>query len=163
MNIVVLGMHRSGTSCITNLLNKMGCYFGPDSQHTVISKENSKGFWERRDMRVLCDYLLQSQGCDWWNVADFDFDKIEPAVMQEADRLFSLALDDLRNHRNWVLKEPRLCLLWPFIERHVQDIVYVVSYRNPLSVANSLKNGTTFLSITRFCFGNITRYLPWNP
>ena len=144
MNIVVLGMHRSGTSCITNLLNKMGCYFGPDSQHTVISKENSKGFWERRDMRVLCDYLLQSQGCDWWNVADFDFDKIEPAVMQEADRLFSLALDDLRNHRNWVLKEPRLCLLWPFIERHVQDVVYVVSYRNPLSVANSLKKRNNF-------------------
>ena len=30
MQIIVLGMHRSGTSLVTRLINMMGAYFGPE-------------------------------------------------------------------------------------------------------------------------------------
>lgn len=143
MNLIVLGMHRSGTSCLTRLLVEMGAYFGPESQHTSFSPENPKGFWERLDMRIICDYLLQSQGCDWWKVANFNYESTPSAIMREADRLFNTTLDDLNTQSSWILKEPRLCLLWPFLERSVKNPIYILAHRDPSSVARSLlkRNG----------------------
>ena len=51
MQLLVLGMHRSGTSTVTRLLNLAGAYFGTDDDATETNQENPKGFWERRDIR----------------------------------------------------------------------------------------------------------------
>jgi hypothetical protein len=32
MQIIVLGMHRAGTSAVTRLINLMGAYLGPEEQ-----------------------------------------------------------------------------------------------------------------------------------
>ena len=69
MQFVVLGMHRSGTSMMTRLLNLSGAYFGKDKESTGANLENPKGFWERRDVRNLNDYILHSLGCDWDRVS----------------------------------------------------------------------------------------------
>ena len=55
MQLIVLGMHRSGTSVLARLLNLMGAYFGPEGSSTGANEENHKGFWERRDVRNLND------------------------------------------------------------------------------------------------------------
>jgi len=65
MQLIVLGMHRSGTSSVTRLLNLAGAYFGPEGIATAPNEENPKGFWERRDVRSVCDTLLSSGGFDW--------------------------------------------------------------------------------------------------
>lgn len=49
MQLMVLGMHRSGTSVLTRVLNMMGAYFGPEGIIAATNDENPKGFWERRD------------------------------------------------------------------------------------------------------------------
>ena len=71
MQLIVLGMHRSGTSSVTRLLNLAGAYFGPEGIATDPNAENPKGFWERRDVRAVCDGLLHGGGYDWWRIADF--------------------------------------------------------------------------------------------
>ncbi len=71
MQLLVLGMHRSGTSSVTRLLNLAGTYFGPEGIATDPNDENPKGFWERRDVRAVCDGLLQSGGYNWWKIATF--------------------------------------------------------------------------------------------
>ena len=48
MQLIVLGMHRSGTSLVARMLNLMGVYFGPEGIGTNANEENPKGFWERR-------------------------------------------------------------------------------------------------------------------
>ena len=65
MQILVVGMHRSGTSAVARLLNMMGAYFGPEDVDIGAGEENPKGFWERREVRKLCDDLLHSAGADW--------------------------------------------------------------------------------------------------
>ena len=55
MQLIVLGMHRSGTSSVTRLLNLAGAYFGAEGIATETNDENPKGFWERRDARAVCD------------------------------------------------------------------------------------------------------------
>ena len=56
--IVVLGMHRSGTSSVTGLLERCGVWLGRESEMTGASSQNPKGFFERRDLRNICDALL---------------------------------------------------------------------------------------------------------
>jgi len=77
MQLVVLGMHRSGTSALTRLLNMMGAYFGSDDISTGSNTENPKGFWERRDIRQINEYIFDKLDCDWDRVT---FDLVTPAA-----------------------------------------------------------------------------------
>ena len=43
MQILVLGMHRSGTSMVARLLNMMGAIFAPEGVSTGANQENPKG------------------------------------------------------------------------------------------------------------------------
>lgn len=143
--LIVLGMHRSGTSCITNLLRNMGAYFGADSISTGQNQENPKGFWERRDMRQITDKLLFSIDADWCKVENFDIDRIPKSVERSAILDFNHILEDLNQNSAWVLKEPRLCLLLPLLREQLSNPIAVCVYREPIEVALSLqkRNGFT--------------------
>ena len=71
MQILVLGMHRSGTSMVARLLNLMGAYFAPEGVSLGANQENPKGFWERRDLCALNEMVLQSSGADWHRLSGF--------------------------------------------------------------------------------------------
>ena len=62
MQVFILGMHRSGTSALARVLNLMGLYFGGERVSTGRNRENRKGFWERRDVRLLNDTILFNAG-----------------------------------------------------------------------------------------------------
>ncbi len=142
--IIVLGMHRSGTSVVTRTLNQMGAYCGPRSIFLAPNEENPKGFWERKDVRKLCDYLLNSVGADWWKIANFTVDKIAEAARTQAAEEFDRILATLKSRRPWVVKEPRLCLVFPVLRQQLDSPVCVLVFRNPLEVALSLKTRNGF-------------------
>ena len=138
MQLIVLGMHRSGTSSVTRLLNMAGAYFGPEGIATDANDENPKGFWERRDVRQVCDGLLHGGEFDWWRVAGFDVDCIPDPVRQEESEAFSQIVYQLDAHRPWVMKEPRLCLLLPLLRPLLEAPVFIHVVREPLEIAESL-------------------------
>jgi glycosyltransferase involved in cell wall biosynthesis len=138
MQLVVLGMHRSGTSGVTRLLNLSGAYFGPPDSSTEANDENPKGFWERRDVRNVCDGLLQGAGFDWYRLDGFDVAAIPDPVRTSQLDAFATILTDLNEHRPWVVKEPRLCLLLPVLEPLLDDLVCVHVSRDPIEVARSV-------------------------
>jgi glycosyltransferase involved in cell wall biosynthesis len=138
MSLLVLGMHRSGTSAVTRLLNLAGAYFGPEAIATEPNEENPKGFWERRDVRAICDGLLQESGFDWWKLTGFSPDAIPDDVRTRWTDAFAEVVSDLDAHRPWVLKEPRLCLLAPVLLAQVTAPVAVHVVREPLEVARSM-------------------------
>src|SRR6476660_9589391 len=144
MQLLVLGMHRSGTSSVTRLLNLAGAYFGPEGIATDPNAENPKGFWERRDVRAVCDGLLHSGGFDWWRISDFD-----PARIPEEER--AARVEEFRNivfnldaHRPWVMKEPRLCLLLPLLRPVLEAPVCIHVTREPIEIAESLERRNGF-------------------
>src|SRR6516225_2492198 len=61
--VMVLGMHRSGTSALSRMLNLLGC----DLPKTLMgpSKGNEAGHWESRAIADFNDRLLESAGSDW--------------------------------------------------------------------------------------------------
>ena len=138
MQLIVLGMHRAGTSSVTRLLNLAGAYFGPEGIATETNEENPKGFWERRDVRAVCDGLLFGGDFDWWRVADFDIDRIPESVREEQTEAFRQIVGQLDANRPWVIKEPRLCLLLPLLRPVLEAPVYVHVTREPLEIAESL-------------------------
>ncbi len=143
MQLVVLGMHRSGTSGVTRLLNLAGAWFGPDGIATDANEENPRGFWERRDVREVCDGLLHSGGFDWWKLSGFHPDAIPAAGRQRWLLRFEEILAELEQHRPWVVKEPRLCVLFPLVRPLLDAPVCVHVTREPLEVAESVhrRNG----------------------
>ena len=139
MQIVVLGMHRSGTSVVARLLNLMGAYFGAENTSTGASEENEKGFWERIDVRSLNDSILHNANCDWDRIADFNTESIAPVFLDAYQRSAAEIILNLDAHRPWFIKEPRLCVLFP-VWRHVLEMPFCVHViRNPVEVAQSLK------------------------
>lgn len=137
--LVVLGMHRSGTSALAGALGHCGAWLGTSEELTEPSVENPKGFWERRDLRALCDELLVAAGADWWRVSNFETEAIPHAARMGALTRFRKIIGELDAHGTWAIKEPRLCLLLPVLRAHLTGAVCVHVYRNPLEVAQSLR------------------------
>jgi hypothetical protein len=139
MQLIVLGMHRSGTSVLSRMLNLMGAYFGPEGSSTGANTENPKGFWERRDIRALNDLVLLGSGCDWNRLADFDVSKVPADVRTEFDTRARRLLLEIDGHRPWFIKEPRLCVLMPLWRPLLEVPVALHILRNPVEVAASLQ------------------------
>lgn len=139
MQLVVLGMHRSGTSVLANVLNLMGAYFGPEGASTGANEENPRGFWERRDVRNLNDLVLHSVGCDWDRIAGFRLKTLPRTTQASFESGAMKLLHEMDAHKPWVLKEPRLCLLFPLWARYFETPICIHICRNPLEVAKSLQ------------------------
>lgn len=138
MQLIVLGMHRSGTSVLARLLNLMGAYFGPEGLSTGANQENPKGFWERKDVRHLNDSVLHAAGCDWNRVLSLNIAALPKVAVDDFNKRAAQLVLELDGHRPWLLKEPRLCLLLPLWRRFLEVPVGIHIYRHPVEVASSL-------------------------
>ena len=143
MQIIVLGMHRSGTSAVTRLINMMGAWFGPEGASLGANAHNAKGFWERRDFVALNQQILAMRGCSGLDVRNWpaaNRPPLDPALHQKL-RLTALELD---GHRPWVLKDPRFCITLPDWMEFLEVPVAVVVARDPMEVARSLEQRDGF-------------------
>ena len=144
MQVVVLGMHRSGTSAVARVLNLMGLYFGAEGASTGRNPENPKGFWERRDVRDVNDEVLHRAGCDWDCVSGLDAEHLLRSASKEQLAIVADIVLSMDAHRPWFVKEPRLCVLLPIWKSALETPVCLHVFRNPLETAYSLqaRNGT---------------------
>lgn len=131
--IVVLGMHRSGTSSVAGLLARMGVWPGPQDE-LLVGPDNPKGHYESGRLHGACLRRLAAAGGDWKNVPETAPPIAIDAFRRDLAELFAT----LDTRRPWQIKEPRLCLvareLLPLLTRPV--FVHVV--RDPHEVADSL-------------------------
>ena len=139
MQVFILGMHRSGTSALARVLNLMGLYFGEEDAGTGRSSENEKGFWERRDVRMINDSILFTSKCDWDLLAEFDPGLIPDTTKEGHASAIADVVTRLDAHRPWFVKEPRLCVTFPIWRSALEQPLCIHISRNPLEVAHSLK------------------------
>ena len=115
--IVVLGMHRSGTSLVTRGLAALGVQLG-DNLASESSPDNLKGHWEDRDILELNERLMAALALQWDVVGAADealmaVPSLEPLV--EAAR--TLVAAKTAGNAAWAFKDPRTVRLWPFWRR----------------------------------------------
>lgn len=131
--IVVLGMHRSGTSCVTRMLGAAGVYLGSEVLDAPAS-DNLFGHWESATAMRINDALLAANGGSWLDVPR----ELKPTVeTRQGMREF---LTELVAHPVAGWKDPRTTLTWPVWEQEIGErpAVLVACLRHPLAVARSL-------------------------
>jgi hypothetical protein len=139
LNILVLGMHRSGTSAVAEALRAAGFEAGPDTALWDPQPQNPMGFGERRDITLFNDRLLASLGW-FWDAPDPSPPADPPTRPSFVAEGRVLIESNLAGPRPFMLKDPRMTLLLPWWREILLDrFVPVVVLRQPTEVAWSLK------------------------
>lgn len=140
--LLVLGMHRSGTSALAGALSLAGVELG---QRLVAPKEdNPKGFFEHDQVWRTHQDLLVALGASWHDVRPLPPGWEQSAAAQEArERLRRELTTDFSGARLWGVKDPRLsrCFaLWPeLVETLGAEARVILALRDPFEVAASLQ------------------------
>ena len=140
--IVVLGMHRSGTSTITRALEVLGVSLG-NRLMPAIEGNNDKGFFEDIDINALNVEMLECIDSDWHCLSPLELKDVNHL---NENGYFIRAVDLLRlktaNSPLFGFKDPRVAKLLPFwhpVFMHCGfDVAYILALRNPLSIAQSI-------------------------
>ncbi len=139
--VLVAGMHRSGTSLLTQVLVSLGC--AAPKTLMEADEHNASGYWESTRIRELNDALLESAGSSWddWEPLNPEW-LASPAAAEFGDRAQALLRDEYGAKRLFALKDPRICRLLPFwcdaIRQFGAEPRIAISLRNPFEVAASL-------------------------
>lgn len=141
--VVVLGMHRSGTSAITRSLKVMDINLG-DNLIPAKEESNPKGFWEDREVNALNIRMLLALETDWHRLAPIEQGDVE-LLNRKGYFIGAVALlfQKTRDMPVFGLKDPRMAKLLPFwkpvMAKCQLDARYVITLRHPLSVVRSLE------------------------
>ncbi len=140
--IIVLGMHRSGTSALTRVLNLLGIELGSN----LLPKHftNETGFWEHADIVEINEQILQQLDSSWFDTAPlppnwWTFESMMPL----REHAKSIIRRDFLFSQQWAIKDPRLCRLLPFwiplLQEFSVKLHFIIIVRHPLEVAASLE------------------------
>jgi hypothetical protein len=138
--LLVLGMHRSGTSSFVGLAARLGAALGSDLLEA--NEFNPRGYGEHRRVVEIHDRFLGSQGLAWDSPrrpAGF-----EGAAADEArGALRELLLREFAAAPLFAVKDPRLCRLLPLWQPVLASLevrpAWVLLLRHPLEIAASLE------------------------
>lgn len=154
--VVVLGMHRSGTSLLSNILHVLGVDMADTTDH--VSPKNPGGFWERPALVAIHDEILEAIGrpialpshvlpfpAAWWR---------SKPVQALKPKLIEYLRNELgKSSSPWGFKDPRTCRLLPlwweiFRELNIEPI-FVNAVRAPseASVSMSQKSSARKMSV----------------
>lgn len=129
--VVVLGMHRSGTSAVAGVLQILGVDMGDK----MVTKDqfNTRGYFEDLEFQVLNKQILENTGARWDSPPDKD------TLEGVAD--FSPAIKELtaKGKPIWGWKDPRTVLTIELYLPYLVNPHLVICFRNPYGIARSLK------------------------
>ena len=140
--VLVMGMHRSGTSMLAGIFSRLGCI---TASHLLPANfANERGYYEAAKISVLNDRILKSAGSVW-----SDWTPIRPDWFASAearafhDEALALVDSEFGTAPLLLLKDPRICRLMPFwravFAAKGVALRIVHTHRNPLEVSASLQ------------------------
>ncbi|WP_394175830.1 sulfotransferase family protein [Thalassotalea litorea] len=140
LGVIVIGMHRSGTSALSGELSRLGVFMGK----TLLKPQkgvNDKGFYENARLLELNEQLLDRLHLSW------DYPLLPPSLPESLSESFkkqclSFLKSEYGTATLWGMKDPRVSILLPFWHSVFKAAsitpVYVLMIRHPLEVAASL-------------------------
>ena len=145
--LLVLGMHRSGTSALTRVLNLLGA--GLPRKLLGPGEGNELGHWESTAIIEFNDAMLKELGSNWYDWRPLSLSYLKP---QRLDELRTEASDiierEFGDQNLIVLKEPRMCRLSEFYFKVLEDLDFdirpILIVRKPLEVTSSLEKRDGF-------------------
>src|ERR1019366_10375983 len=141
--VLVLGMHRSGTSALSRVLNLMGMDLGQDLMPPA-PDNNETGFWEHRVLQWINQRTFESLGREWDSILPLpDRWWDQPQIEGFRSELRQVIQNEFAKRALWGLKDPRICFMLPLWEPLLREMNFqpqcVLIFRNPIEVARSLE------------------------
>ncbi len=130
--VIVLGMHRSGTSLLANWLHHCGVNLG--EEYISNTAGNVKGHYEDTEMYNLHRDILASNGTDYLL-------KESKKLIVKEEHLVSankIIQERNKNGSQWGWKEPRTCLFLNMWDSLLPDANVIVTFRHFNEVIDSL-------------------------
>ena len=135
--IIVLGVERSGTSVVAEMVHAWGAYAGASEKLHAADAHAPRGYWEYMPLWDLLAELGDfASGATWW---DRDFQHrignyaSDPVYRTKATVLMS----EMAEGGPWFWKDPALCHYLPFFKEIWGDAIYTITVRHPLDTAVS--------------------------
>jgi hypothetical protein len=139
--VVVLGMHRSGTSALAGALGLAGARL--PTRLMPATGANPRGYCESQLLYELHEELLAELGATWSDVSAPGASWLTtPGAERWVGRFAKAVEEEFAGKGLFVVKDPRICRLVPLWQRVFDRLGvtagYVVMVRHPLEVAGSL-------------------------
>jgi hypothetical protein len=147
--LLVLGMHRSGTSALARVLSLMGAAL---PRHLMGSGSgNETGHWEPQRLVEYNNKLFAELGSSWDDWRALDLARLtvrrRDEIRSEVTEIISA---DFPEKPLFVLKDPRICRIAPLVldalDNAGTETFSILAVRNPLEVAESLQRRAEYWS-----------------
>ena len=139
--LIITGMHRSGTSLVTNVIQETGVHIGENLLGSY--KGNKHGHFEDFDFLYLHENILRRFG-----ETPFTQTRLTPNQIMTTERDMALHLIKQREaYQLWGWKDPRTALFLDFWHDLLPDATYIFVYRHPFEVISSLVRRGTDIEI----------------
>lgn len=150
--IIITGMHRSGTSMVTGILQKCGLILGDN----LISgfSDNPKGHFENKEFVWVNDNILKDAGFSWRNPPN-------PNIRVKNDgKIIEEFLVRYKDKQIMGFKDPRACLTIHIWVKYIENLKLIICGRKKIEVAESLKKRNKFeLSFGKNLYDNYTEHI----
>ncbi|HEY1078289.1 MAG TPA: sulfotransferase [Fontimonas sp.] len=133
--IAILGMHRSGTSCLAGCLQEAGLYLGDVN---TAAPANARGNRENRAIMDLHDMVLRDNGGSW------DMPPAAPKWSAEQRQQREALIGGFPRHEVWGFKDPRSLLVLDGWRESLPALRFIGTFRHPAAVAASLRTRNGF-------------------
>ena len=131
--LVILGMHRSGTSLTAQWLHACGLQLGDRLHGPDIG--NTEGHYEDVDFLDLHESILKEFGLPYGGYIDVP---MPPLQVQQQERISKLIAAKQQANRQWGWKEPRTCLFLDLYRELLPGAKYLLVYRDFHEVVGSM-------------------------
>ena len=160
--LLVVGMHRSGTSAITGALGALG-FETPGQADRMDWPESNPEHWESSALAVFDEEMLARSGGSWDAPPELPSEgRPDPAPGRIAEAV-AAARAAYQAEGPLVWKDPRLCLLLPYWRQILPaPLAAVLVWRSPLAVARSLRTRDGLRSDPVWPSGSGTTATPWS-
>jgi Tfp pilus assembly protein PilF len=130
--LLVLGMHRSGTSSLAGCLQMAGIDAGQIDEYNF---DNQKGNRENLEILLINQRLLLQNNLNWNAIGHNNALKWSNEFAEQRDEILRNAF---AHTRVWMFKDPRVLICLSFWKDATYPMNFVGTFRNPVSVALSL-------------------------
>ena len=139
--LLIIGMHRSGTSALTGVLHKLGV-----AMPSVLwepAADNPTGFWESAELGQIHDAALTAAGARWDTPIPLSPDWFETdEAASFSAQIQEVLARDFADCSIFAVKDPRMCLLFPLWETALKQlgctVRSILPIRHPEAVIESL-------------------------
>lgn len=134
MIYLILGMHKSGTTLVAEILHESGINMVDDMQSNLSYEKGDK--FERKTTNEINKALLDSHHS--LEKAPTDISLTEKQEQNIKQVIFSYE----QRNEDWGFKDPRTCLTYEVWKRFLPDHKILIVYRNPYQVVSHYFNST---------------------